>query len=95
MHAGCVYVAGIHLSGHICQNLLSPCDGMCTQTRPQFILSSKEFWGLESETMSNPREKSPLPEAQRRVKPVMLHHADSEPNTLPTAILAPPNSSRD
>ena len=35
---------------------------MCTQTRPQFILSSESFWGMESEPMLAPREKSPLPE---------------------------------
>ena len=35
----------------------------------------KEFRGMEPETMLTPREKSPLPEAQRRVEPATLHHA--------------------
>ena len=30
---------------------------------------------MESEAMLGPREKSALPEAQRRVEPVTLHHA--------------------
>ena len=34
---------------------------MYTQTRPQFILSSGVFWGMEFEPMLTPREKSPLP----------------------------------
>ena len=53
---------------------LSPCDGMRAQTRPRFILSSESFWGMESEPMLTPREKSTLPEAQRRVEPTTLHH---------------------
>ena len=35
---------------------------MCAQTRPRSILSSKSFWGMESELMVTPREKSPLVE---------------------------------
>ena len=36
---------------------------MCTQTRPQYILSSERvFGGMEFEPMLTPREKSPLPE---------------------------------
>ena len=41
---------------------------ICAQTRPRFILSSKELGGggggggMESEPMLTPREKSPLPE---------------------------------
>ena len=33
-----------------------------------------EFLGMAPEPMLTPREKSPLPEAQRRVEPVILHH---------------------
>ena len=36
--------------------------------------------------MLTPRGKSTLPVAQKRVKPEMLHHADSEPNKLPTEL---------
>ena len=35
----------------------------------------KEFKGMESEPMLTPREKSFLPEAQRRVEPGTLHQA--------------------
>ena len=35
----------------------------------------KEFTGMESEPMLTPRKKSPLLEAQRRVKPATLHLA--------------------
>ena len=35
----------------------------------------KEFSGMESEPMSAPREKSLLPEAQRRVEPMVLLNA--------------------
>ena len=35
---------------------------MCAQTRPQFILIQKRFWGMESEPMLTSREKSSLPE---------------------------------
>ena len=45
---------------------------MCTQTRPRFILSSG---GTESKPVLTPREKSPLPEAQRRAEPATLHQA--------------------
>ena len=34
----------------------------------------KEFEGMESEPMLTPREKSPLPEAQRRVEPATVGH---------------------
>ena len=33
------------------------------------------FGRMESEPMLTPREKSPLPEAQRRIEPATLHHA--------------------
>ena len=34
---------------------------ICAQDRPQFILSSERvFWGMESEPILTPREKSPL-----------------------------------
>ena len=35
----------------------------------------EEFGGIKSETRSTPREKSSLPEAQRRAEPMLLHHA--------------------
>ena len=48
---------------------------MRVQTRAQFIYSHlKEIYRMESEPMLTPWEKSTLPEAQRRVEPVMPHH---------------------
>ena len=62
--------------GHKRQDFFSPCDGMQVLgvRRLNFHLYShlKEFYGMESESML--REKSPLPEAQRRVEPATLHH---------------------
>ena len=37
--------------------------------------------------MLTPREKSPLPEAERRVELATLHH---KPNTPPTELFCPP-----
>ena len=34
----------------------------------------KEFWGMESELMLTPREKSSLLDVQRRIEPTPLHH---------------------
>ena len=62
---------------------------MCAQTRPQCTLSSKKsFGGMESEPMLTPREKSPLPEAQR-IGPMTLHHTgQSDQHTTDRAIPA-------
>ena len=39
---------------------------MCAQTRRSvYILARKRFWGMESEPMLTPREKSPLPEKKK------------------------------
>ena len=48
---------------------------MFAQTRPRFILS---LWGMETEPMLTPEDKSPLPEKnspQRRIEPSTLHQA--------------------
>ena len=39
------------------------------------ILSSERVEGMEFEPMLTPREKSPLPKAQRRTERVTLHQA--------------------
>ena len=46
----------------------------------------KDFWGMESELMLTPREKSPLPEkfSPEEDRTMTLHQQDSEPNTLPS-----------
>ena len=73
VHAGCIFVAGIHLSrigmsgssesmpGNTCVHRLDL--GLCSH--------AKKFLGTESEPMLTPREKSPLPESSSRVKPAM------------------------
>ena len=80
VHAWCVFVTGIHPSEHECQDLLSPCNGMhmCTDQTLVYTLTQKSFGGMESEPMLTQKEKSPLREAQRRVKPVTLHHCPVE-----------------
>ena len=55
---------------------------MCAQTIPQIW---KSFGGVESEPMLTPREKPPLLEAKRRIKPMTLHTQ----HTTNWAILAP------
>ena len=61
-----------------CQDLLSPCNGMhvCTDQTSAYTLIHEYFreWSL-TKPMLTLREKSPLPEAERRIKPAMLHPA--------------------
>ena len=49
----------------------------------------KEFWGIESEPMLTLRGKPPLPEAQRRIKPMTLHHAGQWPRSLLSELFWP------
>ena len=52
---------------------------MCAQTSLGVYSHPKELGegggGVESESVSTPRENSRLPETQRRVEPATLHHA--------------------
>ena len=75
--------------GYERQDLLSPFECMCTQTKPRFILSSERVWGKESKLMLTPREKSPLPKILPGGgwNPRRCIKEDSEPNTLPTSPL--------
>ena len=91
--------------GQECQDLLSLQWNACVQTRLRFILSSERFLGNGFKIHVNSREKSPLPEAHRRVQPPMRAASyprltegfnpqccimqDSEPNTLPTELFPP------
>ena len=54
-----------------CQDLQSLCDGihMCTGYTLVYTLIWKSFWGMESEPMLTPKEKSP------KIEPTMLHQA--------------------
>ena len=45
---------------------------------------------MKSEPMLTPKEKSPLPKADGRVEIRRCIRQDSEPNTLPTELLRPP-----
>ena len=84
VHAGCVFVAGIH-SSRTSMNVrifwVNGMECMRARTRPQFILSSEEvFWGMESEPTLTAREKSPVcvyqkNSPQRRIEPMTLHQA--------------------
>ena len=56
---------------------------MCAQARPQFILSSESFCGMESEPMLTPREKSPLQEILSPEE-VRTHDAASSRTASPT-----------
>ena len=47
---------------------------MCAQTKPWFILSSEGVLRNWVRTHANSKGKSTLPEAQRRVEPVTMHH---------------------
>ena len=56
---------------------------------PVYTLFWKSFGGMESKPMLFPRGKCPPPDAQSRIKPVMLHHTDNETSTLPTELFWP------
>ena len=78
VHAGCVFLLlAFTRLGHECQDILSLCNGMheCTDYTSVYTLIQKSFGGTEPEPMLTPREKYPLPEAQRRIEPKALHHA--------------------
>ena len=62
------------LLGHGWLDLWSPCDGMHVFT-DFYTRNRKRFREMEPEPMLTPREKSSLPEAQRRIEPMTLHHA--------------------
>ena len=62
--------------GHECLDLLSPHDRthVCTY-KTRFMLSSEGVLGNGVRNGVNSKgEKSPLPEAQKRVEPTTLHH---------------------
>ena len=75
------------------QDLLSLCDVMecmCAHTRPWFILSSKRVFEERSQKPGElQRKKSPLLEAQRRVKPQTLHHTGQQAQHN-TSLFQPP-----
>ena len=92
VHAGCVFVAGIHPSVTWMSGFFESMQWlyMCAQTKPRFILSSERVLGNGVRTHVNSQgKKSPLPEAQRRVEPVILNTAGQRANTLQTELFWP------
>ena len=72
---GVVLLPAFTRLGHECQDLLSLCHGMHVHRLDLGLYSHpKEFWGMEKEPMLTAREKSPLPEVQRRINLMTLHH---------------------
>ena len=92
VHAGCVFVADIHLTKTWMSGSLESVPWNACVHRLDLGLYSylKSFGGIVSETKLTAREKSPVPEAQRRFEPVTLHHT-RQPAQLTTdwAISAP------
>ena len=93
-----VFVAGIHPSRTwMSGSFESVRWNACVHRLPDLSLYShpKEFLGNGVRTMLTPREKSPLLEAQRRVKPATLYHAGQRAqHTTDWAILAKPIHSK-
>ena len=78
---GMFFVAGIHPSGTWMSGSFKSVWWSANVHRLDLRLYShpKQFFeGMESEPMLTPREKSPLQEAQRRIKPPTLHHAGQQ-----------------
>ena len=81
----CAFVACIHSSRTWMSGSFESVRWNACVHRLDFALNSypKELWGMQSESMSTPRAKSPLPEVPREeegggrgVEPAMLHHAE-------------------
>ena len=74
---GVFYIAGIHSSRIWTSGSSESVRWNACVHRLDLGLYShpKEFWGNGSEPMLSSREKSPLPEAQRRFEPTTLHDA--------------------
>ena len=89
----CVFLLQVFTRlGHECQDVFSPCDGMHV-CRPRFVLSSERgffFFGMESETLLTPKEKSPKPEAQRRVTRDSPSRRTASPTHYQLSYFGPP-----
>ena len=91
VHAGCSFVvAGIHAYRTWMSESFESVRWNAWMHRLDLCLYShpKEFLGVESEPMLTSSEKSPLLEAQWRIKPVTLHHAGQRAQHTDWAILA-------
>ena len=92
VHAGCVFIAGIHpFMTQTSVSFESAQWNACMHWLDLDLYSHlEEFLGNGVRTHANSKGKSPLPKAQRRVKPVTLHHAGQRAqNTTYWAIPAP------
>ena len=83
VHAGCIFVAGIHLSRTWMLGSFGFMRWNSCVHRLDFgfALIRKSLGGMESVRMLTPREKFPLPEDQRMVKPL---NAASHTTASPT-----------
>ena len=77
VHAGCVFIAGIHPSRTWMSGSFESVWWNACVNRLDLGLYShqKEFGGTGVRTHVNSKGISPLPEAQRRVEPATLHRA--------------------
>ena len=92
MHAGCVFVSGIHPPR---TRMLVSFESVRWNARVSRLelglyCHPKEFLGNGVRTHVNSNGKSPLPEAQRRVGAMTLQ--DRKPNTLLSELFLPPNN---
>ena len=79
VHAGCVLVASIRLSGTgMSGSFKSVRWNACVHRLELDLLSSKKVSGSGLRSHVNSMGKCPLPEAQRTVKPAMLHHTGQQ-----------------
>ena len=74
VHAGCVFVASIHPSRTWMSGSFESMQWNACVLRLDLGLYSHPKEGVFSRPVLTPREKSPLSEAQRRIRPTMLHH---------------------
>ena len=90
VHAGCVFVTGIHRSRTWTSGSIESVRwNACLQRLDLGVYSHLSFWGMESETMLTPKEK-PHYQNLKRSNLWCCITQDSKPNTLPTELFRPP-----
>ena len=96
VHAGCVFLTGIHPSRTWMSGPFDSVRRNACVRRPRFILSSKKvLGGMESEPMLTPREKTLYRTLRGGSNPRHCTTQDSELNTLPTELFRPRNVESD
>ena len=91
LHAGCVFVAGIHPSRTWMSGSFKSMQWSAHVHRLDFILSSERVLG-ESQLMLTPREKSPYRKncPQRRIRLTTLHQAGQWAQHTTNELFQPP-----